>query len=459
MECLVLFCSLFAFAVGVGESVGDAATLLQSGASVLPSAGDGQPRDSPDSFVRTYRVMFSKNYGDDHTCFTEIEFYGESGKRLDPTLISFSSCYGCTTCDNCVHRYGNPNALFDKVADDGGQDAWTCTAPGTFTDGLGLQSLVFKLIGRVFKMVLRRPQVSGEWLTREFSLEEQVPDGSWWVIMSQEDAPRELNQELKIDEYPILDGRRPDAAWFYKAQDEWVHNWQTCGTGREQSPIDLEPMPDGQVLPEANKLPVSYQSMSDLALMNTGNGLQVSGPLGNLTLPSGIYEAKQFHFHFPAEHTIGGTANLAVGELHIVHKRVGVNNSAMNGEDLAIVSMFLHLPMEHEELSSEEMFFLDLGMLSIPPEGRYNAPIEKSLSFPSTFANQLNGNYWYYKGSLATPPCVEGVQWLVLQNFAHISGSVVVAFKERMAKSNEGGNARATQLLNGRVPLVNSFSV
>jgi hypothetical protein len=277
--------------------------------------------------------MFTKTYGDDHTCLTELEFYGETDNRLNATLMSMSSCFGCSSCDNCVHRYGNPNALFDHVTNDSGQDAWTCTAPGTFNDGVGSQHLIFKLIGRVFKVVLRRPSIAGDWVTREFSLEEQVPDGTWYLIMSKEDAPKELEQVVSIDEYPILQGRRDDAPWFYDRQDEWKNNWQKCGYGRMQSPVELDAMPEGQVLPtEANRLPYSYVPVSNHALMNTGNGLQVSATLGNLTLPSGIYEAKQFHFHFPAEHIIGNDASLAVGELHIVTRGL----ASMHRRDLKV---------------------------------------------------------------------------------------------------------------------------
>eukprot|EP00666_Eupelagonemidae_sp_cell4sb_P015418 gene15418-19021_t len=48
-----------------------------------------------------------------------------------------------------------------------------------------------------------------------------------------------------------------------------------------------------------------------------------------------VYEALQFHFHFPSEHTVDGVSY--DGELHIVHRRVGTSGL----DDLLVVGVML----------------------------------------------------------------------------------------------------------------------
>eukprot|EP00666_Eupelagonemidae_sp_cell4sb_P002317 gene2317-9657_t len=48
-----------------------------------------------------------------------------------------------------------------------------------------------------------------------------------------------------------------------------------------------------------------------------------------------VYDALQFHFHFPSEHTIDGEH--FAGELHIVHRRQGTSGL----DDLLVVGVML----------------------------------------------------------------------------------------------------------------------
>ena len=54
-----------------------------------------------------------------------------------------------------------------------------------------------------------------------------------------------------------------------------------------------------------------------------------------------------------------------------------------------------------------------------------------------------------YEGSLTTPPCTEGVQWLVMQQTVTAPAEAIAAFEKLV-----GDTARPLQPLNGRHPLI-----
>ena len=56
--------------------------------------------------------------------------------------------------------------------------------------------------------------------------------------------------------------------------------------------------------------------------------------------------------------------------------------------------------------------------------------------------------YYRYSGSLTTPPCTEGVVWLVLESTSSVAREQVVGFVRLI-----GEDARGPQPLNGRVVL------
>lgn len=297
------------------------------------------------------------------------------------------------------------------------------------------------------RYVLQRPQVNGDWVTRDFSVEAELSDGSWLVLDDVVDAEKSPEQKRKVSNSSrvLLPEVDQNPAWSYDAIDEWVKDWPACG-GTKQSPIDLDPMPTAEL--NDVKLPYSYQPMTGRALANAGTTVQVSGNLGTLTLPDGEYVANQFHFHFPAEHRIGGEDSLAVGEMRIVHQKKGSRGS----DGLAMVSIMLNLPLESEELRAQEQFFIDLGMLSIPPEGNFTNPFAAPVDL-SVFSGVLKGNFWQYTGSLTAPPCTEGVKWFIMEKHAVVSGLVLQHFKTKFPSMN----ARPVQSSFGRVVSINTL--
>ena len=57
-----------------------------------------------------------------------------------------------------------------------------------------------------------------------------------------------------------------------------------------------------------------------------------------------------------------------------------------------------------------------------------------------------NKSYYRFSGSLTTPPCSEGVRWLVIKNYATVSSGQVEAFLDVMHHENN----RPIQPINAR---------
>ena len=71
------------------------------------------------------------------------------------------------------------------------------------------------------------------------------------------------------------------------------------------------------------------------------------------------------------------------------------------------------------------------------------APTAVEINAASLLPSTLG--YYAYSGSLTTPPCSEGVRWLVLKTPSSISNRAVEIFASRYPN-----NARPLQPLNGR---------
>lgn len=222
--------------------------------------------------------------------------------------------------------------------------------------------------------------------------------------------------------------------WGY-AGDEGPAHWGdlspenvNCKIGKNQSPINLK---DKAAVGTTGlpQLDIKYRDVP-LKVLNNGHTVQVNYPLGSYIKVGGHrYELLQFHFHTPSEHKKEGF-NYPM-EVHLVHKD-GEGNLAVlgiifqEGEENSVLNTLLrHLPT-------------DIGKQHIHKEVSLN-PVN---FFPG------NTEFYKYSGSLTTPPCSEGVYWMV---FKH----PIEASAEQIEKMNElmGDNARPTQPANARALL------
>ena len=221
--------------------------------------------------------------------------------------------------------------------------------------------------------------------------------------------------------------------WGYETEngpDVWGQlspEYILCAEGKHQSPIDL-------VNPTPADLPpitFNYRSAS-VNIRNTGHTIEVAYPKGNwIEIDRTKYNLLQFHFHAPSEHTV--EAELYDMEMHLVHESedgtlavIGVLIKSGN-VNTAFDSFWHLIPSLSEE--SEHVTGVILNAFDLLPDTKRT---------------------YRYNGSLTTPPCSEGVKWLVMTTPIEMSESQIAAFRAIIHDNN-----RPVQPLNGRKLLVN----
>jgi carbonic anhydrase len=216
--------------------------------------------------------------------------------------------------------------------------------------------------------------------------------------------------------------------WGYEG-DKSPENWSKltpefaiCETGRNQSPINIDRTLDADLKP----LKV-FQRFPASDIINTGHSIQVNFKQGNILAIDGVlYQMKQVSFHAPSENTIHGKSYPL--EAQILHSDVKGN--------LAILSI-----MFEEGKASEA-----LGRLWQQMPANIGVPVVlKSRVLPSELVSQIN-EYYRYNGSITTPPCSEGVSWVVLKKPMTASTAQVEAFKKVIQNQNN----RPVQEINAR---------
>ena len=226
--------------------------------------------------------------------------------------------------------------------------------------------------------------------------------------------------------------------WAYEGEagpDSWGKlslEFSTCAVGRSQSPIDIgqtasASLPGIRAVFRPAQLKIAHHEHVADAI-NNGHTIQVNYSDGDtLTVGDATYELVQFHFHSPSEHTVAGKHFPM--EMHFVHK------SASGG--LAVIGVLI------EEGARNAAF--DPVLSNLPKEKGVESHFEHVKVNVDDLLPKTRTSY-RYDGSLTTPPCWEGVKWLVMTTPVQLSSEQIGAFTALLK-----GNNRPVQPLNGRV--------
>lgn len=208
--------------------------------------------------------------------------------------------------------------------------------------------------------------------------------------------------------------------------------WATCGNGKAQSPIDIKAS-------AVSKLPeIALQfKPADLKIIhsehqadgvNNGHTIQVNYSDGDtLTIGDQKYALVQYHFHGPSEHTVNGKHFPM--EMHLVHQS--------SDKKLAVLGVFIAEGAKTN--AAFEPIWANLPKTKGAETHYGNIKVDVNQMLPASRTT------YRYDGSLTTPPCSEGVKWIVFTDPIELSAAQIGKFKE-LIKSNN----RPTQPLNGR---------
>ncbi len=220
-----------------------------------------------------------------------------------------------------------------------------------------------------------------------------------------------------------------DVHWSHHSGEDGPENWKNlcegfsdCG-GRFQSPVNII---TDSIAENSNLAAITFNyGDSKVNIINNSHTVQfnISGE-NNITINNRKYKLLQFHFHTSSEHTVNG--NYFPAEVHFVHQSEDGNYAVIaafyeEGEENELFKMYMkYFPTAEGEYTSEDKF----DILSLLPE---------------------NKSYYYYKGSLTTPPCSETVSWYILKNNLSASKEQLEEFAKIL-----DNNFRPIQKLNGR---------
>ncbi len=217
------------------------------------------------------------------------------------------------------------------------------------------------------------------------------------------------------------------AHWTYSGEEGPAH-WGTlspaykaCSTGRNQSPINLT----GFVESELKPLEIAYKAGGN-KVINNSHSVMVAYQSGSVLKVDGIdFELKQFHFHAPSENTINGKSYPM--EVHLVHMDKDKN--------LAVVAVMF------EEGAANPMLEKIFSVMPKKPGGK---DLAEAVTVEAILPKERG--YYRFNGSLTTPPCSEGVRWMVMKKPVTASKEQIEKFSHVMHHPNN----RPVQPLNAR---------
>ena len=188
--------------------------------------------------------------------------------------------------------------------------------------------------------------------------------------------------------------------------------FSVCSMGKNQSPINLSEFTEGELAP------ISFKYMqAGSSVLNNGHTIQVNyDKNSSISINQHSFELKQFHFHAPSENHINEKSFPM--EVHFVH--------ADKKGNLAVIAVMIKKGQLNTEL---EKVWENLPMRA-GNKNQLQVKVSASALLPD------NKDYYRFNGSLTTPPCTEGVWWLVMKDSISASAGQLKKFTEAIGHPN-----------------------
>ncbi|MEI6414366.1 MAG: carbonic anhydrase family protein [Pseudomonadota bacterium] len=241
---------------------------------------------------------------------------------------------------------------------------------------------------------------------------------------------------------PAKGDKAPPHHWDYEGDQGPTHwgeldpKFSTCASGKEQTPINIANAIKAQLQP----IQFNYTTKT-VEILNNGHTVQANfAPGSSITLEGRTFELKQVHFHVPSENLIQG--RLFPMEAHFVH--------ADKEGNLAVIGLMFE---EGSAFTALEPLWAkmpkDVQKLPLADASAVSASDLLSAGQKSHPDARLGADLGYYRfsGSLTTPPCSEGVFWIVLKKAATASQAQIQKFADVLHHHH---NNRPVQPVNAR---------
>lgn len=228
----------------------------------------------------------------------------------------------------------------------------------------------------------------------------------------------------------ILTGcQSKEIQWGYESEngpEKWAElstDNKTCN-GQSQSPINIDT--NSVQKAESSKLTINY-SNAKFKVIDTGHSIEfelLEGQKSQTVTYNGIeYALEQFHFHNKSENTID--QKYSPLEIHFVNKD-------KDGNPL-VLSVLVNTGETNKTLKN------------------YGTKIDEEVELNPFDIFPVEKQYYSFTGSLTTPPCTEGVQWVVMQNQITMSEEQINDYTQKYSENN-----RPIQPLNNREISINA---
>jgi len=194
--------------------------------------------------------------------------------------------------------------------------------------------------------------------------------------------------------------------WDYSQNGpaHWDEFSKTCGTGHNQSPINIIP---GKTVNMNHAYDLSmHEDVNTMSkIIDNGHSIKVTPEQsGTISLHGETFKLLQFHFHGKSEHTVNGKRYDMVA--HMVHQNPDT-------KQYAVVAVFF--------TEGKASPILDTVIDNVG----------KSVELdPKDLIPEDSANYYHYVGSFTTPPCTENVQWYLLKTPMTASAAQIEHFRK-----------------------------
>ncbi|KAH8798694.1 alpha carbonic anhydrase [Flagelloscypha sp. PMI_526] len=169
-----------------------------------------------------------------------------------------------------------------------------------------------------------------------------------------------------------------------------------CATSKVQSPIVID-----DSISKASEAPkCDFPSVEEAEFENLGTTLETIVS-GTTTFAGKEFQLKQFHLHTPSEHRIRD--EYFPMEMHMVHE----------GEGGAIAVIAIPFQLTEDGSTTELLTSVIENIESVREPGKVTKT--GKLDFSELVNAVQTKPLFQYTGSLTTPPCAEGLTFLVLE--------------------------------------------